>query len=1236
MNVPSASDRQRAVDFLESDARSLDDTNLSRDLEASPPLRQFLEQTAASPDEWSRIRQHLKPTEFDRASRVDDSAASVTPTTAGQPLAMAMAQVLQALSPTDDPHRLGRLGTYEITGVVGAGGMGVVLKAVDPSLDRVVAVKVMAPSLANNTKARRRFSREAKAAAAVLHPNVVPIHSVSSDETMPYLVMAYIRGGSLQKRIEAQGPLPVVEILRIGAQIAAGLAAAHEQGLVHRDIKPENILLEEGVERVTITDFGLARAVDDNTVTQNGAIAGTPMYMSPEQAAGQPVDQQSDLFSLGSVLYSLCTGQAPYSADSSWGVMRQIIDETPRPVSEANPDIPVWLSDIVQRLMARDKSERFASAAEVRDLLESCLGHVQQPDTTALPAITPLTGPPTHSAVLAPRPRARRSRYGWLLSLAAVAAVICAAVVWSQRQQSLKTAYKKLHTYLQTGEFAEHPLNHIDTLLAGGRAGHEFLSQLDAQHDRIVFATGEFLNGERTVAGIVTTDRGRPQLKFRFVSPHEQGGSSSTFPGEVRVRSITIEDGPNYRRNVCYTVTVTDQQPVGLVDAYKLQPGATYTLKVPLTDRLDSQIDWANVWQTAAQTQEPAGSVPPTAQSPGPEDAQTVPARFPPVLGSAVIAMDDDQPILQLTLPLDTWKAVLPQLDGEWPALQKVSREDSVEQEGRMSLPLTGRSDQPFWIVDRTGVPFSPGALREKLADSTPALVSVDGRLPHPRLRNLPSPAEVIVMLGPCDHGHHENFPDPIETRPAPELTVSAAESQAYYFLLLQKAQSFQLKSDEEAAAYIEGIWRLDRKAHFGGGGHYVRSDRGDNARAIITSQWLVKSLFNDQKPEQVSEDVVAVESIKRGEQGLVINDRHRFMAIDKNHMAIIDYDFLAVMERVAGAEAESAAGAEPISELPDADDEGVKPLMESVDRLVANDQPEPRDEQFREPPNKRGLFKVTVNGRDGFINSDGEIVLPPAFEKAYPFTEGLAAVQLGGRWGFITPAGRMAIEPRFVSVGPFASGRAVVQLDSFEDQFGYIDTKGRVVIKPQFDRAEPFVNGIAKVGNATTAGKFLSRLADVGVETDERYIDVTGREVARPAPQYAGTGAPNELIPFSADDKMGYVNADGKTVIAPRFHSCGPFVDGLALACEDTQFGYIDRTGRFVIPPRFQYANDFADGLAGVQLTEGKWGFIDRRGNTVIEPKFDWIYGGFREGIAQVTVAGRLGYVNKRGEWVW
>ena len=257
------------------------------------------------------------------------------------------------------PQMLGRLGGYEVSGVVGAGGMGVVLKAIDKSLDRTVAIKVLAPHLATSGAAGKRFAREAKAAAAVLHPNVIAIHSVSNDESLPYLVMPYVRGTSLQKRLDQEGPLSLQEILRIGSQIAAGLAAAHAQGLVHRDIKPANILLEEGVERVTITDFGLARAVDDATITHSGMIAGTPQYMSPEQARGEAVDPRSDLFSLGSVLYAVCTGRPPFRAETSYGVMRRITDDEPTPIREINPDIPEWLCQIIGKLMSKRAADRY-------------------------------------------------------------------------------------------------------------------------------------------------------------------------------------------------------------------------------------------------------------------------------------------------------------------------------------------------------------------------------------------------------------------------------------------------------------------------------------------------------------------------------------------------------------------------------------------------------------------------------------------------------------------------------------------------------------------------------------------------------------------------------------------------------------------------------------------------------------------------------------------------------------
>ena len=375
-------DRKRIRDFLEAtDDRA--DPLLADHLEACDECRAYFDQQVAASADWTRVSQFLKPDQFDPATTYWHSAGSGTGNRGRR--SAAIKDVLDALAPTDDPARIGRLGKYEIMGAIGAGGMGVVLKAFEPALDRVVAIKVLSPHLANNGKARQRFEREARAAAAVRNPNVIPIYNVSSDGTLPYLVMSYVQGGSLQQRLESKGAATTTEVLRIGAQIAAGLAAAHEQGLVHRDIKPENILFEGEVERIAITDFGLARAVDDNSVTQAGAIAGTPMYMSPEQARGDRVDTQSDLFSLGSVLYAMCTGQPPFRAESSLGVMRMISEQSPAPMQEWNADVPPWLAGIVEKMMARDKAKRFATAKSVQELLERCLSHVQSPETVPLP-----------------------------------------------------------------------------------------------------------------------------------------------------------------------------------------------------------------------------------------------------------------------------------------------------------------------------------------------------------------------------------------------------------------------------------------------------------------------------------------------------------------------------------------------------------------------------------------------------------------------------------------------------------------------------------------------------------------------------------------------------------------------------------------------------------------------------------------------------------------------------------
>jgi WD40 repeat protein len=296
---------------------------------------------------------------------------------------------LYFLRPADRPELLGALGDYEVQELIGEGGMGVVLKAYEPALHRHVAIKVMAPALAGSATARRRFTREAQAAAAVCHENIVAVHGVHEAAGLPYLVMQYVPGESLQARLDCTGPLEVVEVVRIGLQTAAGLAAAHAQGLIHRDIKPANLLLENGLARVKITDFGLARMADDVRLTQNGVLAGTPEYMAPEQARGEPVDHRADLFSLGSVLYAMCTGRAPFRGATAVAVLRQVSDQAPPPVRSLNPEVPAWLEALIARLLAKERGERLQSAAEVAGLLEGYLAHLRQPASVPAPDLPP-------------------------------------------------------------------------------------------------------------------------------------------------------------------------------------------------------------------------------------------------------------------------------------------------------------------------------------------------------------------------------------------------------------------------------------------------------------------------------------------------------------------------------------------------------------------------------------------------------------------------------------------------------------------------------------------------------------------------------------------------------------------------------------------------------------------------------------------------------------------------------
>jgi hypothetical protein len=370
--------RQTIEDFL-ADRLSDEDVRAFEDhIENCLSCRESLDRLAAERTWWEDARGYLA---------APGGASSELPNQLAQESPLALFGLQDCLSPTDDPRMLGRLGGYEVMGIIGQGGMGIVLKAFDAPLNRYVAIKVLSPQLAQNAAARQRFAREAKAAATVVHANVIAIHAVAEASGMPYFVMPYVRGPSLEKRLQQTGALPVLEIVRIGMQIAAGLAAAHAQGLVHRDIKPGNILLEEGVERVTITDFGLARLADDVSLTRSGVIAGTPQYMSPEQARGQAVDHRSDLYSLGSVLYALGTGRPPFRAETALGVLRLVEQGELQPIREINPDIPEWLAAVVERLQAKDPADRFQSAAEVAHLLEAFLAHLQQPTSRPEPPL---------------------------------------------------------------------------------------------------------------------------------------------------------------------------------------------------------------------------------------------------------------------------------------------------------------------------------------------------------------------------------------------------------------------------------------------------------------------------------------------------------------------------------------------------------------------------------------------------------------------------------------------------------------------------------------------------------------------------------------------------------------------------------------------------------------------------------------------------------------------------------
>lgn len=258
-----------------------------------------------------------------------------------------------------------QVGNYEVLRELGRGGMGVVYRAHEASLNRPVALKVLAPQLASDPAFAQRFLREARAAAGLNHPNVVTVYAVGEHEGSPYIAMEYIRGESLADRIERTGRLSVDEAVAITTAVAGALAAAHRQGLIHRDVKPQNIMLDD-TGRPRLLDFGLVKATEGNTaLTETGVQLGTPQYMAPEQVQGKPVDGRTDIFALGVVLFEMLTGRAPFQASTPMAVMYQITHEPLPPLRQVCPDVSPALAQLVTNMTAKSPTGRFMRAESV-------------------------------------------------------------------------------------------------------------------------------------------------------------------------------------------------------------------------------------------------------------------------------------------------------------------------------------------------------------------------------------------------------------------------------------------------------------------------------------------------------------------------------------------------------------------------------------------------------------------------------------------------------------------------------------------------------------------------------------------------------------------------------------------------------------------------------------------------------------------------------------------------------
>jgi Protein kinase domain len=357
-------------------------------------------------------------------------------------------------------------GRYAIESMLGRGGMGTVFLASDERLARKVALKVIAPELAADESFRARFLRESQLAASLDHPHVIPIYDAGEVDGVLYLAMRYVRGPSLQALIRAHGALPTASVQRVAEEIGGALDAAHEAGLVHRDVKPANILLAEPGDHAYLCDFGLARRTTSKSVTRAGSFLGTVDYSAPEQIQGRPVDGRADVYSLGCLLFHCLAGQAPFARETELAVLHAHLHDPPPALSEVRPDLPRALDGVLARAMAKEPSDRYASAGALAADLGRALAGTAVEDGATRAAPT--------AALPAPSPMRRRR---WLvlagLLAAAIAAVVVALVLTRGSSSgepstpALRTFVDRIENVLQQSANGR---RRVGTALAAGRS----------------------------------------------------------------------------------------------------------------------------------------------------------------------------------------------------------------------------------------------------------------------------------------------------------------------------------------------------------------------------------------------------------------------------------------------------------------------------------------------------------------------------------------------------------------------------------------------------------------------------------------------------------------------------------------------------------------------------------------------------------------------------------------------